>query len=109
MHQSSSGRITVSATWFAAVALLAATAARADVSVSARLNPQRLEVGEAASLTIEVQGAQDAAAPALGEIKGFEVRYIGPSTQVAMVNGRMSASVQHRYALQAREPGHYTL
>jgi tetratricopeptide (TPR) repeat protein len=90
-------------------ALLAATTARADVSVRASVNPRRAEVGEPLSLTIEVSGAQNVSAPALGNLDAFDAQYVGPSTQVSIVNGQVSASVQHRYSLVPKRPGHFTL
>jgi len=91
------------------VSVVAATPARADLSVRASINPQHAEVGETLSLTIEVKGAQNVTAPALGNIDGFDVQYLGPSTQVSIVNGQVSASVQHRYSLVPIRQGHFTL
>ena len=88
---------------------LGASAASADVSVRASARPQRAEVGQPISLTIEVNGTQGVAAPALDTLDGFTARYVGPSTQVTFVNGQLSASVQHRYSLVPLRPGRFTL
>ena len=80
----------------------------ADISVQATVRPQRATVGEALSLSIDVEGAQNAQAPALN-IDGFESQYLGPSTQVSIINGQVTASVQHRYSLVALKPGQFTL
>jgi len=92
----------------ALVLLACVAAARADVSLRATLNPQRAQVGEPLTLVIEVNGAQDVPAPAI-TAEGFDARYVGPSTQISIVNGRMSSSIQHRYSLLPRQPGRYTL
>ena len=92
-----------------ALGLLFATAARADLSVHATVNPRRAQVGEPLSLIIEVSGAQNVTAPALGAIDGFDVQYVGPSTQVSIVNGQVNASVQHRYSLVPMRAGHFSL
>ena len=89
--------------------LLLSVPALADISVRATLNQQRAQVGEQLLLTIEVNGAQNVSPPALSDIDGFDVQYVGPSTQISIVNGQMNASVQHRYALQPQRPGHFTL
>ena len=89
--------------------LFTTTSAHADLSVRASVNPQRAEVGEALTLIIEVKGAQNVTAPALGNIDGFDVQYLGPSTQVSIINGQVSASVQHRYSLVPMRQGHFTL
>ena len=91
------------------VSLVVATAAHADLSVRASVNPRRAQVGEPLSLIIEVSGAQNVTAPALGSIDGFDAQYVGPSTQVSIVNGQVNASVQHRYSLVPMRQGHFTL
>lgn len=92
------------------VALFVCTgAARADISVHATVSPRRTQVGEAIALTIEVDGVQNATAPALGQLDGFDAQYVGPSTQISIVNGQMNASIQHRYSLMPLRPGHFTL
>jgi BatD DUF11 like domain len=91
------------------LAALLAAQARADINVSATVSPQRAAVGEPLTLSIDVGGAQDVSAPALGTIDGFNVQYVGPSTEISIINGQMSASVQHRYSLLPLRPGHFTL
>lgn len=82
--------------------------ARAEVSVRASISPQRGQVGEPLTLSIEVSGARNVAAPSL-TIDGFDVRYLGPSTQISIVNLTVNSSVQHRYSLQPLREGHFTL
>ncbi len=89
--------------------ILLATPAHADISVHASVAPARVQVGEPLALSIDIAGAQDAPAPAIGGIDGFDVRYMGPSTQISIINGRMNASVQHRYSLVPMRAGHFTL
>ncbi|TMA39023.1 MAG: hypothetical protein E6J79_04720, partial [Deltaproteobacteria bacterium] len=77
-----------------AVTLLVPALAAADVSVRATLDPTQVRVGEASDLSVEVDGAQNA---------------VGPSTQVSIVNGRMTASITHRYSVVASQPGRFTI
>ncbi len=79
-----------------------------EVSVYASVHPQHVTLGEALTLSIEVRGVQNTPAPTL-DIKGFESRYLGPSTQVSVSNGQVAASVQHRYSLLSLKPGQFTL
>lgn len=90
------------------IATLLAGAARADISVRASLNPQRAQVGEPLTLAIDISGAQNIGAPAVS-IDGFNVQYVGPSTQIAIVNGSINASVQYRYSLLPLRDGHFTV
>lgn len=81
----------------------------ADISVRASLSPARAQVGQTVALSIEIQGAQSVQAPSLDDLDGFDARYVGPSTQVSIVNGQMSASVTHRYALTPLREGVFQL
>jgi hypothetical protein len=93
----------------AAVGWLFAAPVLADVSVRATLNTQQAQVGQPVTLSIEIQGAQNVEAPPLGGLDGFQAQYVGPSTQVSIVNGQMSASATHRYALTPQREGRFTL
>lgn len=97
--------------WVGVASVLAALAAPAagDVSVRASLTPRAAQLGQTITLSIDVEGAQNVQAPALSGLEDFEARYVGPSTQVSIVNGQMSSTVQHRYALTPRREGTFTL
>lgn len=93
----------------AMLAIACAVAAQADITAKAVIQPARVQVGQSASLSIEIQGAQGVEAPALDNLDGFDARYVGPSTQVSIVNGQMSASVTHRYVLIPQREGVFDL
>ena len=95
--------------WLAAVLLVLRTAAAADVSVRATLDPPQVRAGEASELAVEIDGAQNAPAPQIANTAGVSVRYVGPSTQVSIVNGQMTASITHRYSVVATQPGRFTI
>jgi tetratricopeptide (TPR) repeat protein len=88
---------------------VAPVTASAAVSVRARVEPAQVRVGDSADLSIEIQGAQNAPAPALAAPDGLTIHYVGPSTQVSFVNGQVSASVTHRYGVVATRPGSFTI
>lgn len=97
---------------FALVAILvviAAAPARAAVTLSARLEPSRVAVGEAADLAVTVNGAQNAPAPTLTPPAGLSIRYVGPETQVSIVNGQMTASITHHYTVVAQREGTFAV
>lgn len=98
------------------VALLAVLAivaggrvAAADVQVRAGLDRAQVAVGDAADLTVEIQGAQNAPAPELDDVDGVSVRYVGPSSQISIVNGRTSASITHHFSVTPTKAGTFTL
>jgi hypothetical protein len=92
-----------------AAVFLAAANARADVSVRATLDTQQAQVGQPVTLSIEVQGAQNVESPTLTGLEDFDAQYIGPSTQVSIINGQMRSSATHRYALTPRREGRFNL
>jgi len=95
---------------FIALLLLQGMTAFADsISVSASVDRKVVSVGGRIQLTVMVEGAQSVDAPNLPDIDGFQAQYIGPSTQVSIVNGQMSASVSHIYSLVALKVGKYTI
>ena len=95
------------------VATIAATlvtaAVAADVSVRATLDRAQLAVGDTADLSVVVEGAQDVPAPALGDLNGLTVRYVGPSSQLSIVNGRASSSITHHFSITATKAGTFTI
>lgn len=101
--------------WWSAAALAALVwtsgalaVATPSITVSASVDSTDVAVGEPFTLAIVVDGAQNVPVPIV-EAKGFRADYIGPSTQVSLVNGRMSATVTHRYRMIANEEGRFTL
>ena len=89
--------------------LLAGRAAAADISVDATVESNDVVFNEAFIFTITVNGAQNVSPPALYDLDGFEASYLGPSTQIALVNGHMSASVSHRYRVVPLRVGEFEL
>jgi len=95
--------------WFVALCtVFGAVAARAELTVRAAVDRHQVAVGESLTLEIQTEGAQSVTAPAIN-VPGFQARYVGPNTQVSIVNGAWSASVTHRYLLVARQAGPATL
>lgn len=91
------------------VTLAHAAALAAEVSVRAWIDRPQLRVGETADLAVEVSGAQDAPAPEIANIDGLGVRYVGPATQISIVNGRTSFSITHHFSVTALKPGSFTI
>jgi tetratricopeptide (TPR) repeat protein len=93
----------------AAIAVLLATAARAEVTIRARLDPPRVSLGQSTDLAVEIRGTQDAAMPSVPAPAGVGVRYVGPSTQLSIVNGHTNSSVTHHFTVTPRREGSFTL
>lgn len=93
----------------AVVALLTAASVSADVGVRAFFDRPRAMAGETVDLGIEVTGAQNAPVPALPGVDGLSVRYVGPATQVSIVNGQMTSSVTYHFSVTTLRPGTFTI
>jgi tetratricopeptide (TPR) repeat protein len=87
----------------------AALAQTPPVAVRASLDRQRLQIGEQTTLSVEIEGTADSAPPDIGAVDGLAIRYLGPSTQFSVVQGRVSQSVTHRYLVAAGREGRFTI
>ena len=93
----------------AAVLLVLATAADAAVTVRATLDPPRVSVGESSDLAIEVRGTQSSPRPTIAAVDGLSISYVGPATQLSIVNGQTSASVTHHFAVTPQREGTFAI
>jgi hypothetical protein len=80
----------------------------APVSYTATVDRNKAGVGDPILLTLTFSGVQSAAAPQVS-LDGFGVSYIGPFTQLSVINGRSSSSVSHRYHLLPQKIGQFSI
>jgi hypothetical protein len=94
--------------WFIA-SLVCALPARAEVSVTASVDQNRVAFGESVAFTITVSGAQSGPQPAIPHIEGLT--FAGPSinTSVSIVNGAISQSVSLVYQITPTRAGEFTI
>ena len=81
----------------------------ADVSVSAELTRPQISQGEMAELQIKVSGAQQADVPQQIQTDGLQIRLTGQSTQVQMVNFKVTSSVIYSYIVMPLRTGNFTI
>ena len=96
----------------AVAALLAAGIASlgaSDISVTAEMSRPEINSGEMAELQIRVTGAQQADVPQQIAVEGLQVRLSGQSTQVQMVNFKVSSSVVYSYIVMPLRTGSFTI
>ena len=91
------------------IAFLASCAYAREVKFEASVDNKNIVLGESAQLGLTFYGMQDMPAPDISSIDGFEVRYLGPSTMMTVINGRMSSSVTHMYTLLPLRVGKFQL
>jgi hypothetical protein len=80
-----------------------------DVNFEASVDSNVVSIGEGTRLGLTFYGTQDVPAPDIKEIDGFEIRYIGPSKMMSIVNGRVSSSVTHNYKLLPLKAGSFEI
>lgn len=89
--------------------VLVYTSLAEDISVSASIDKRIASVGDVITLTIFVKGSQTVSNPALSAVDGFQIRYLGPTRRISIVNGRSSVSITHQYSLLAERTGQFTI
>ncbi|NKB22967.1 MAG: hypothetical protein GKR87_00925 [Kiritimatiellae bacterium] len=94
--------------WIGISALLLCTITQA-ATVDFDIQPRVLRVGEGATLSLTIRGANSPAPPRLPRIEGFSVSQ--PSTQQSMtfVNGKLDRSLTYQYHLISLKPGNFTV
>lgn len=88
-------------------AVLSTSAFAKDVKFEVNIDNNEIAIGESAQLGLTFYGTQDIPAPDIGNIDGFDVRYLGPSTMMTVINGRVSSSVTHMYRLVPLRVGRF--
>jgi len=94
----------------AALVVLSPAPALADVSVTMSVRSTTVSLNDGFALTISVEGALNVPAPDLGAVEEhFSVRSAGSSTNMSMVNGRITQSKSFTYTLLPRATGTFTV
>ena len=82
---------------------------RAEISVSARVEPNPMPLGESGQLLVVVEGSQKADPPVIQENQYLQIAYRGPSTQVAIANGKMTTTLTHIFQVQPNQLGKFRI
>ncbi|MBN1520953.1 MAG: protein BatD [Candidatus Aureabacteria bacterium] len=80
-----------------------------DIRFEATVDSRTVALGESLNLNLSLHGTQDASPPDIGEIDGFQTRYLGPSTRMSIVNGRVSTSITYIYSLTPLKTGSFQI
>lgn len=93
----------------ALLTILAVSAYADDIKFEVSLDKDKVAIGETAQLGLSFHGTQSMPAPDIGNIDGLEIRYVGPSTMMTVINGQMSSSVTHMYSILPLKIGKFQL
>ena len=81
----------------------------ADVKFEANLDRDKVALGERVQLGLVFYGTQSMPAPDIDNIEGVEARYLGPSTMMTVINGKVSNSITHMYSIVPLKIGKFNL
>jgi len=87
----------------------AGAASAETLSFDVTVDRKTVAVGSSLKLNLTFRGSQSVPAPDLPEIDGFQIRYMGPSSEFSIVNGRTASSITHVYSLLAVREGTYKI
>lgn len=96
------------------VALLAVCPAVAkEIAAAIAISERQLQVGDRATLQIQINGTRQFELPAIPEVEGLFIEYVGPqsSERVNIVNGRVErfSGVTLNYRVTAQKEGRFTI
>ncbi|MCL6589030.1 MAG: BatD family protein [Firmicutes bacterium] len=89
--------------------LLMAANTKAAISASLNIEADSIQIGEQIRFNIEVNGTTSASQPDVKPIAGLNIQYLGPSTQVQIINLQTTSSVIFQYMITGAKAGQYTL
>lgn len=95
--------------WFLVLSLCSGVCLAADIQFEVTVDSKTVSLGESLQLNLSFHGTQSVSAPDISEIEGFQVRYVGPSTRMSIVNSRVTTSVTHIYTLIPLKAGKFEI
>jgi hypothetical protein len=84
------------------------TPAWGATTIAARLQPQSLDLGDSAQLSITVKGAQSAE-PDVPDVAGLHITHVGQQTSMQMINGNVTSNATHIYRVTPDRAGSFTI
>lgn len=96
-----------------AMALIAgafsASSLAAEKKFEVSLDKSAVAIGDKTQLGVTFYGTQTMPAPDIGSISGLDIRYVGPSTMMTVLNGQVSTSVTHLYTVLPLKLGKFQI
>lgn len=80
-----------------------------DINFEATVDRNKVGLGQPLQLSLTFDGTQNIPALELPAIEGFQVRYLGPSTRMSIINGQASSSITHVYTLLPTKVGTFKI
>ncbi|MCX5668937.1 MAG: BatD family protein, partial [Candidatus Omnitrophica bacterium] len=80
-----------------------------EINFEATVDRNKVGLGQSLQLDLTFDGSQNMPVPELSTIEGFQVRYLGPSTRMSIINGQASSSVTYIYTLLPTKVGTFKI
>lgn len=80
-----------------------------NVQFTAEVDQNKIALGTSAQWTLTVTGTQDVMDIPAPSVEGLDIRFLGPSTQISIVNGRYSSRKSWIYSLVPLQTGRFTI
>lgn len=80
-----------------------------DINFDITVDQAKISLGQPFQLNLEFNDTQDIPSMELPGMEGLQSRYLGPSTRMSVVNGRVFSSVTHIYNLIPLKIGTYKI
>ncbi|MFQ5454627.1 MAG: BatD family protein [Nitrospirota bacterium] len=80
-----------------------------EIRFEAGVDRNTVSLGQSVQLSLTFHDTQDIPAPELNKIEGFKSRYVGPSSRMSIINGKVSSSISHIYSLLPIKTGRFQI
>jgi hypothetical protein len=80
-----------------------------SATFSTVLERDTITLGESTTLSLTFQGTAQQSPPALPALQNLQVAYVGPSSQVSIVNGQVSSTISHVFSLTPSQAGDFMI
>jgi BatD DUF11 like domain len=76
---------------------------------TASLDNDTITLGQSTTLSLTFEGGSPPNAPALPDIPGLQITYVGPSSQFSFINGQTSSTVTHHFTVTPQRTGDFVI
>lgn len=95
--------------WLACCFLIFGVALARAVTFTAGLDRDTISLGESVGFSLTFDGAQPEGTPMIPPVAGLQFNYVGPSSQLSIVNGQTTSKITHNYTITPRQIGEFTI
>ncbi|MFQ5952265.1 MAG: BatD family protein [Candidatus Omnitrophota bacterium] len=107
-NQNSKGKIFIACVFFCCLAVGLAIAQQEE-RLDATLERDSVSLGNPVYLYVTFYGSKNISPPNIPTVDGLRIKYVGPSTKISVINGRVSQSITHSYLVIPLEEGDFEI